>query len=106
MGHYEQGDHRHNELASNLYNVASTTASLLPEVDLKHGEVRRLGSHPVGGSPAFDIWEGEYLGREKCAIKVIRGVEVTPNVTKVSSGILNATLEESLTSRNSASFGR
>lgn len=80
MSRYEPGDRHHVELGSNLYNIQMRTETLLPNVDLKHGEVRRIGNHPVGGSPAFDIWEGEYLGREKVAIKVIRGVEVTPKV--------------------------
>lgn len=61
----------------------TVTHTLLPEIDLRHGEVRRLGSHPVGGNVSFDIWEGEYLNREKCVIKVIRGMEITPSVTKV-----------------------
>ncbi len=78
------GDRRHIDLQSNLYGVQRQTGQLLPHIDLRHGEVRRIGSHPVGGSPAFDIWEGEYLGREKCAIKVIRGIEVGPDVMRVS----------------------
>ncbi len=77
------GDRRHTDLASNLYAVQAASKQLLPNYDLKAGEVRRVGSHPVGGSPAFDIWEGEYLGREKCAVKVIRGIEVSPNTQKV-----------------------
>ncbi len=77
------GDRRHTDLASNLYAVQAASKQLLPNYDLKAAEVRRVGSHPVGGSPAFDIWEGEYLGREKCAVKVIRGIEVSPNTQKV-----------------------
>ena len=80
MSKFEQGDTRHIELGSSLYNIQTSTQTLLPNVDLKHGEVRRVGNHPVGGSPAFGIWEGEYLGREKVAIKVPHNVEVTPKV--------------------------
>ncbi|TDL26204.1 kinase-like protein [Rickenella mellea] len=82
LGNFEMGDRRHIDLQSNLYGVQRQTGQLLPHIDLRHGEVRRIGSHPVGGSPAFDIWEGEYLGREKCAIKVIRGIEVGPDVMR------------------------
>jgi len=82
MSKFEMGDRRHTDLASNLYAVQAASKQLLPNYDLKAAEVRRVGSHPVGGSPAFDIWEGEYLGREKCAVKVIRGIEVSPNTQK------------------------
>ncbi|THH05036.1 hypothetical protein EW145_g5090 [Phellinidium pouzarii] len=80
MGNYEAGDRRHIGLATNLYDIQEKSGQLLPKVELKHGEVRRTSSHPVGGSAAFDIWQGEYLGRAKCAIKVIRGVEVSPKI--------------------------
>ena len=86
MASYSTGDHRHTGIASNLYSVQQSTGELLPDIDLSHGEVRRLGSNPVGGSPAFDIWEGEYLGKEKVAIKIIRGIQVTPKVREVSCG--------------------
>ena len=76
MPKFEIGDYRHTGLQSNLYDVSQRTGQLLPNIDLKAGEVRRVGNNPVGGGPAFDIWEGEYLGREKVAIKIIRGVEV------------------------------
>jgi len=67
-----------------MYDVQRESRQLLPNLDLRAGEVRRLGSYPVGGSPAFDIWEGMYLDREKCAIKVIRGINNSPNAQRVS----------------------
>ena len=85
MGRFEVGDRRHVDLGHNLYGVQQKAQQLLPNYDLRAGEVRRIGSHPVGGSPAFDIWEGEYLGTEKCAIKVIRGIEVSPRTRDVSA---------------------
>ncbi len=85
MGNVPTGDWRHTGLQSNLYAISQQTGHLLPEVDLHAGEVRRTSSYPVGGSPAFDIWEGEYLGKEKVAIKVIRGVDVTPDSRRVRS---------------------
>lgn len=53
-------------------------------MSLDAGEVRRIGGHPVGGGSAFDIWEGEYLGKEKCALKILRGVEVSDRTQIVS----------------------
>jgi hypothetical protein len=84
MANFSVGDRRHTDLSNNLYTMQTTSKILLPVTNLTAGEVRRIGSHPVGGSPAFDIWEGEYLGREKCAIKVIRGVEVSDRTRTVS----------------------
>ncbi|KAH8119605.1 kinase-like protein [Phellopilus nigrolimitatus] len=80
LGRYPQGDHRHSGLSNNLYIMQQTSGQLLPDYDLKHGEARRISSHPVESSGAFDIWEGEYLGKEKCAIKQVRCVEVTPEI--------------------------
>ncbi|KAI5115920.1 hypothetical protein M0805_005351 [Coniferiporia weirii] len=80
MGEYNMGDRYHKGLAVNLFGIQESSGQLLPGVELKHGEVRRTSSHPVGGSAAFDIWQGEYLGSAPCAIKVIRGVEVSPKI--------------------------
>lgn len=84
MGVYPVGDYRHRGLQQNLYSVQKSTGELLPKVELEHGEVRRVSTNPVGGSAAFDIWVGEYLGVEKCAIKVVRGIEVSPKIRDVS----------------------
>ena len=61
---------------------------LLPEIVLKNGEAHRLGGFPVGGIAAFDIWEGEYLGEEKCAIKVVRGIELSDDKISMVSTLL------------------
>ena len=83
MGSYPVGDHRHTGFQKNLYTMQKSSGQLLPKVELKHGEVRRVSNNPVGGSAAFDIWVGEYLGQEKCAIKVVRGIEVSPKIRDV-----------------------
>lgn len=50
--------HRTNAgLQSNLYQLQVDSKSLLPEFNLSHGEVKRIGDFPVSGSASMDIWE-------------------------------------------------
>lgn len=87
MGEFGINDRRRDGLQSNLLTIQQKSGQLLPDYELQRGEVRKTGGHPVGGTPGFDIWEGEYLGREKVAIKVMRGIEVTPRTREVCSSI-------------------
>ncbi|EJD03397.1 kinase-like protein [Fomitiporia mediterranea MF3/22] len=75
MGSCPVDDDRHRGLQTNLLTIQKTSGQLLPNIELNHGEVRRVSYNPVGGSTMFDIWEGEYLGQERCAIKVVRGIQ-------------------------------
>jgi hypothetical protein len=53
-----QFDYRMNAgLQSNLYQVQMDSKTLLPEFNLKRGEVTRIGQFPVSGSASMDIWE-------------------------------------------------
>jgi hypothetical protein len=45
---------------------------LLPDLNLKRGEVKRLGQLPVSGNGTIDNWEGLYLNKEKVVVKVLR----------------------------------
>ncbi|KAL5500981.1 hypothetical protein ACEPAH_9368 [Sanghuangporus vaninii] len=80
MGNFPVRDERHKGLKKNLYTMQETSGQLLPRIELKSGEVRRVSGHPIRGSATFDVWEGEYLGQAKCAIKAVRTIEVTPKI--------------------------
>jgi len=58
-----------------LFDISTQTSQLLPVYNLKSGEVRRTSDRPVSGSVNFDVWEGEYLGKQKVAIKSLRGTD-------------------------------
>lgn len=74
----------HKMLARDLYNVTKKNKLMLPEDELKAGEVKRVGTHPVGGSAEFDLWEGLYLENEKCILKVIRAASISEGQRRVS----------------------
>ncbi|KAJ7472566.1 kinase-like domain-containing protein [Mycena latifolia] len=69
------GDRLHNGLASNLYELQLKSRELLPDFNLRSGEVVRLGQFPIGGTSTMDIYDGLYLQREKVAIKTVRAVK-------------------------------
>jgi hypothetical protein len=70
-------------LESNLYHMQHSSQSLLPNMNLKRGEVRRIGQYAVKGTGSADIWEGYYLNEEKVAIKILRAVHCDPQTLRV-----------------------
>ncbi|OAX43390.1 kinase-like protein [Rhizopogon vinicolor AM-OR11-026] len=69
-------------LQSNLYNILQGSGTLLPNMNLQRGEVRRTSSYAVKGTAQTDIWEGCYLNQEKVAIKVMRTAYASPKTLK------------------------
>ncbi|KAF8520465.1 kinase-like protein [Hysterangium stoloniferum] len=69
----------YSELERSLHAVQRGSGRLPPAIALEAKEGRRVGSHPVGGNAAFDIWEGVWLKREKVALKTIRSIDVSPD---------------------------
>lgn len=77
----------HVGISGNLYDLQMWSGTLLPDLELKSGEVERIGDEPVSGTPTMDIWEGLYLGREKVAIKIIRSVSLNETNLRVSCSL-------------------
>ncbi|KAF8592368.1 kinase-like protein [Ramaria rubella] len=78
----QQDSPEYHDLERGLYNIQKRSGELPPGTDLQAGEARRIGKFPIAGNAAFDIWEGIWLGREKVALKTIRGVHVSPDTRK------------------------
>lgn len=51
----EQRDRRHVGLQRNLHHLQSNSGDLLPNMELKAGEVRRIGRNAVGGTAGMDV---------------------------------------------------
>ncbi|KAK1216148.1 hypothetical protein PQX77_021227 [Marasmius sp. AFHP31] len=62
-------------LSQNLYQLQITTKVLLPEPNLVSGEITGMEKRAVAGTATVDVYRGQYLQREKVAIKVVRAVE-------------------------------
>lgn len=63
---------QHKLAAKTLYNIQVNSRKLLPDVELKAGEVLRTNKLPIGGTAEFDFYEGMYLAEQKCMLKSIR----------------------------------
>ncbi|KAJ3507562.1 hypothetical protein NLJ89_g6235 [Agrocybe chaxingu] len=75
MGENKQKAERvHQGLSANLYQYQSQFKTLLPELYLNSGEVKKISEYPIRGTATMDIYEGLYLEREKVAIKAIRSM--------------------------------
>lgn len=70
-------------LESNLYTLLRSSRTLLPDMNLKRGEVRRTNDYIVKGTRWINVWEGCYLNEEKVAIQVLSAVYATPKTLKV-----------------------
>ncbi|KAG2348679.1 kinase-like protein [Suillus weaverae] len=69
-------------MESNLYHIQHSSQSLLPNMHLRRGEVKRIGQYAVKGTGSADIWEGYYLNEEKVAIKILRAVHCEPQTLR------------------------
>ncbi|KAF8918399.1 kinase-like domain-containing protein [Mucidula mucida] len=67
-------DRVHTGLSTNLFQLQEASGLLLPNLQLRSGEVARTGQFPVRGTAAMDIYEGLYLKHKKVSIKVIRAI--------------------------------
>jgi hypothetical protein len=79
---YAIGDPRRDGLETNLNSIQNQTGSLLPDPNLKHGEVRKMNLVTPGS--VYDIYEGLYLGQQKVWIKQLRSVNAGPKTLDVS----------------------
>ncbi|TDL26203.1 kinase-like protein [Rickenella mellea] len=82
LGNVQAGTQR-SSLQSTLYDVQQQSLQLLPNIDLTHGEVTITGHNAVGERKGFydlEIWEGDYLGRAKCELRIIRDLQIDPEI--------------------------
>ncbi|KAJ8077726.1 hypothetical protein PM082_002159 [Marasmius tenuissimus] len=69
-------------LSQNLYQLQTTTKTLLPDPNLVSGEISGIEPRAVAGTVTVDIYRGRYLHRETVAIKVVRAVEGDGNTMR------------------------
>ncbi len=81
-------DRVHTGLSTNLFQLQEASGLLLPNLQLRSGEVARTGQFPVRGTAAMDIYEGLYLKHKKVSIKVIRAIHADDKSLRVRLGPL------------------
>jgi len=73
-----RNDEKFQSLQANLLTVQQESKELPPGFEIAVGLfTKRSTNKAIAGSKMYDIYEGLYLGKEKCAIKVIRGVNTS-----------------------------
>lgn len=76
-----EGDEKAN-LAKGLLTVQEGSGRMLPNLNLKFGEVEIISTFPIGSNGCFDMFEGRYLKGKKCLIKTLRGFPMFPYVSE------------------------
>lgn len=77
-----KGDAKAN-LAEELLTVQESSGRMLPNLNLKFGEVEFASNFPVRHNGCFDMFEGRYLNGKKCLIKTLRSFPVSPETSQV-----------------------
>ncbi|KDQ12083.1 hypothetical protein BOTBODRAFT_176617 [Botryobasidium botryosum FD-172 SS1] len=55
----------------NISNVGLPETNLLSKI-----ECQKIGSEPIAGTSTYEIWVGQWMGQQKVALKVLRGLRV------------------------------
>jgi len=69
-------------LRLDLHKLLSRCHELLPDPNLRRGEVQFSRDRPVATSGGLDVYEGIYLGGEKVTIKMISRFPTSSNSTR------------------------
>ncbi|KAL5514114.1 hypothetical protein ACEPAG_2875 [Sanghuangporus baumii] len=86
MGNFAVDDERHVGLKKNLYTMQEYSGQLLPRIELKSGEVRRVGRNAIRGNAAFEIWEGDVAVTPIIRDQFLKEVEITRKVWEDDRG--------------------
>lgn len=71
-------------MEENLRCLQNQSGGLLPEPNLKRGEVKKMDPMPLKRLPVYDLYEGLYLGQQKVWMKQLRAVNAGPKTLEVS----------------------
>lgn len=72
ISEYIKEDSRKYGLQKNLYRVLQESGELLPDLELRRGEVVRDSDQARSGTAKYDVFDGWYLSSEKVTIKEFR----------------------------------
>ncbi|KZT22652.1 kinase-like protein [Neolentinus lepideus HHB14362 ss-1] len=72
LGVFSRGDAKRRSLEVNLYGLLQRARGLLPDLELRRGEVNRLDANAFNGTAKYDEYKGRYLSSEEVVIKFFR----------------------------------